>query len=88
MKKLTNARGKIAKLASTFITDGSVRLLLVFCTREPTSLFYTVFSEGYYFQKILVHSKSRVVLKAMEHAATVHKHFQVFVTNSSLDNSG
>ncbi|XKL60451.1 hypothetical protein PGB90_007508 [Kerria lacca] len=61
MKKLTNARGKIAKLASTFITDNS---------------------------RILVHSKSRLVLKAMEHAVSLHKHFRVFVTYSSLDNSG
>lgn len=61
MKKLTNARGKIAKLVTTFITDDS---------------------------KILVHSKSRVVLKAMEHAVSQHKHFQVFVTYSSLDGSG
>ncbi|XP_065218097.1 translation initiation factor eIF2B subunit alpha [Planococcus citri] len=61
MKKLLNAKGKIAKLASSFIADGS---------------------------KILVHSKSRVVLKAMQHAVSLHKHFQVFVTNSSLDNSG
>lgn len=39
-------------------------------------------------QKILVHSKSRVVLKAMEHAVSLHKQFQVFVTYSSLDSSG
>ncbi|XP_015182678.1 PREDICTED: translation initiation factor eIF-2B subunit alpha isoform X2 [Polistes dominula] len=60
-EKLVAARGKVAKVAAHFITDGS---------------------------KILTHSKSRVVLQAMKEAAACNKIFEVYVTNSSPDNSG
>ncbi|XP_041968326.1 translation initiation factor eIF-2B subunit alpha [Aricia agestis] len=38
--------------------------------------------------KILIHSRSRVVLQALTEAAKLNKRFQVFVTMSSPDNSG
>ncbi|XP_058810734.1 translation initiation factor eIF-2B subunit alpha [Phymastichus coffea] len=58
---LIKARDKIAKLASTFIADGS---------------------------KILTHSRSRVVLQTMKQAVANKKIFEVYVTDSSPDNSG
>ncbi|PNF23221.1 Translation initiation factor eIF-2B subunit alpha [Cryptotermes secundus] len=61
LKKLMEARGKVAKLASSFIVDGS---------------------------RVLIHSKSRVVLHAMKEAARANKRFEVYVTMSSPDNSG
>lgn len=61
LKKLMEARGKVAKLASSFIVDGS---------------------------RILIHSKSRVVLHAMKEAAQANKRFEVYITLSSPDNSG
>lgn len=39
-------------------------------------------------QKILTHSKSRVVLQAMKEAVESNKIFEVYVTCSSPDNSG
>ncbi|XP_011305433.1 translation initiation factor eIF-2B subunit alpha [Fopius arisanus] len=59
--KLVEARGKVAKVAVNFITDGC---------------------------KILTHSRSRVVLRAMTDAAANNKIFHVFVTYSAPDNSG
>ncbi|KAK7792070.1 hypothetical protein R5R35_007102 [Gryllus longicercus] len=38
--------------------------------------------------RILTHSKSRVVLQAMQEAANANKRFEVFVTTSSPDSSG
>ncbi|XP_022193298.1 translation initiation factor eIF-2B subunit alpha [Nilaparvata lugens] len=61
LKKLMEARGKVGKLASTFIFDGA---------------------------KILLHSKSRVVLCAMEEAVKQNKRFEVYVTKSAPDSSG
>ncbi|XP_069685233.1 translation initiation factor eIF2B subunit alpha isoform X1 [Periplaneta americana] len=61
LNKLKGARGKVAKLASAFIVDGS---------------------------RVLTHSKSRVVLKAMKEAARANKRFEVYITVSSPDNSG
>ncbi|XP_014208633.1 translation initiation factor eIF-2B subunit alpha [Copidosoma floridanum] len=60
-KKLVAARGKIAKLASKFITDGS---------------------------KILIHSRSRVILQTMKAAVACNKIFEVYVTESLPDSSG
>lgn len=39
-------------------------------------------------QKILTHSKSRVVLQTMKEAAASNKIFQVYVTQSAPDYSG
>lgn len=39
-------------------------------------------------QKILTHSKSRVVLQTMKEAAKANKRFTVYITNSSPDESG
>lgn len=39
-------------------------------------------------QKILTHSRSRVVLETVKLAAAQNKHFHVYVTMSSLDNEG
>lgn len=61
LKKLMEARGKVARIGAAFIIDGS---------------------------KILVHSKSRVVLQAMKEAVNLNKRFEVFVTRSSPDHSG
>ncbi|KAF2893433.1 hypothetical protein ILUMI_12739 [Ignelater luminosus] len=61
LDKLNQARGRIVKLASQFIIDGT---------------------------RVLTHSRSRVVLHALEAAAKQNKHFEVFVTQSAPDNSG
>lgn len=58
---LFQARGKVAKQALPFISDGC---------------------------KILTHSRSRVVLRAMLEAAKANKRFQVYVTMSAPDNCG
>ncbi|XP_069685234.1 translation initiation factor eIF2B subunit alpha isoform X2 [Periplaneta americana] len=39
-------------------------------------------------KRVLTHSKSRVVLKAMKEAARANKRFEVYITVSSPDNSG
>lgn len=39
-------------------------------------------------QKILTHSRSRVVLLAMKHAMANNKIFHVYVTHSAPNNSG
>lgn len=62
LRKLQEARPKIAKLGAPFILDG---------------------------QKILTHSKSRVVLQTLREAAlTSKKRFHVFITESYPDQSG
>ncbi|XP_046391998.1 translation initiation factor eIF-2B subunit alpha [Ischnura elegans] len=61
LKKLMQAKGKVAQLASSFIIDG---------------------------YRVLTHSKSRVVLQALKEAALQNKRFEVYVTHSTLDNSG
>lgn len=47
-----------------------------------------VYNDIYFFQKILTHSKSRVVLQAMKEAVNANKQFEVYVTCSAPDNSG
>ncbi|XP_050538849.1 translation initiation factor eIF-2B subunit alpha isoform X2 [Daktulosphaira vitifoliae] len=61
LKKLTEARNKVAKITLPFIVDGA---------------------------NILTHSKSRVVLEAMQLASNAQKRFHVYVTESTIDNSG
>ena len=39
-------------------------------------------------QKILTHSKSRVVFEAMKEASISNKSFEVYVTTSAPNNSG
>ncbi|CAH0777558.1 unnamed protein product [Bemisia tabaci] len=61
LKKLLQARGKVAKQACAFIYDGSI---------------------------VLTHSNSRAVLQTMIEAARANKRFEVYVTVSSIDNTG
>lgn len=78
IKKLDEARGKIVKLAANFIEDGSVSNPVIF----EQFFWYK------YFQKILTHSRSRVVLQTLRKAHKQNKNFEVFVAISAPDNSG
>lgn len=88
-EKLVAARGKVAKVAAHFITDGSVRITNHKYSQEHIK---NIFSITLYclifYQIILTHSKSRVVLQAMKEAAASNKTFEVYVTSSSPDNNG
>lgn len=84
--KLVAARGKVAKVAAHFITDGSVRTDVQKIFLKYLYYFFTFMC--HFYQTILTHSKSRVVLQAMKEAAESKKIFEVYVTSTSPDNNG
>lgn len=79
LKKLDEARGKIVKLAANFIEDGTVSKYPTFFINNLTII---------NFQKILTHSRSRVVLQTLRKSYKQNKSFEVFVAISAPDNSG
>lgn len=86
-EKLVAARGKVAKVAAHFITDGSVRTGINYLRYMRYFHYFLTFTVLFY-QTILTHSKSRVVLQAMKEAAANNKIFEVYVTSTSPDNNG
>lgn len=82
LKKLLEARNIIANQGSQFVIDGSVSVN--WKTNPKSRISIKPFS----FQRVLTHSRSRVVLETLILAAKSHKRFHVFVTRSSPDNTG
>lgn len=82
LQKLQEARKVIAKQSAQFIIDGCVSFFLFrHLIRYSDSNNFP-----FHLQRILTHSRSRVVLEALKLAASSNKRFHVYVTRG--DNTG
>ena len=81
LQRVADSRQKIAHVANPFIRDGTVCALCVRCVCVLLSAVVTL-------QTILTHSRSRVVYCLLKEAMSSGKRIKVFITASTIDNSG
>ena len=76
LKRAMQGRSKIAKKGLPFVRDGAVSAYLKVACMNPHQ------------QRVLTHSKSRVVLAVLLEAARANRRFTVYVTESRPSGSG